>query len=119
MIGNFIDGALNQRDIVIKGDGTAVRSYLYAADLVIWLLRILHKGENKEIYNVGSSKEITIRQLAEKLGRVQVNVKKESNAVINRYVPCVDKAKLELEVDENYSINEMINKTISFYRKSF
>lgn len=52
-IGNFIKDAMENRDIIIKGDGRPLRSYLYTADLVIWLLTMLLKSENKSIYNVG------------------------------------------------------------------
>lgn len=118
--GNFINDVIHQKDIVIKGDGTAVRSYLYAADLVTWLMRILSKGKDKDIYNVGSSREFTIKQLAEQStkGIVGVIVQKNPGAITSRYVPCVDKAKLELRLNENYSISDMVDQTISFYSKS-
>ena len=56
-ISNFIDNVINNRDIIIKGDGSPIRSYLYTADLILWLYTILLKAENNSIYNVGGGME--------------------------------------------------------------
>lgn len=64
-LSSFLCDALHRRDIVIQGDGTAVRSYMYAADMVVWLLALLSRGEHGKPYNVGSDVPITIAGLAE------------------------------------------------------
>ncbi len=113
--GNFIDDVLNDRDIEIQGDGTAMRSYLYAADLVVWLLRILSLGKPSEVYNVGSPYHIDIATLANEISLNKVSVSILSNGYGKKYVPCVEKAKKELNLDIYTSLQQSIIKTFKFH----
>ena len=63
-IGNFIRDGISDGPIKVRGDGTAVRSYMYAADMVVALLAILVRGEANRPYNVGSPEAISMRDLA-------------------------------------------------------
>ncbi|TDV34723.1 dTDP-glucose 4,6-dehydratase [Paraburkholderia caballeronis] len=102
-IGNFIRDALGKEQIVIRGDGKSVRSYLYAADLAVWLMKLLLNGRDREIYNVGSDAEVTIGDLARTViatlapfKRVVIEGAVNSPGAGNRYIPSIDRAREQL-----------------------
>ena len=119
-MGNFIRDGLNGGPIIVKGDGTTIRSYLYADDLAEWLWTILLKGNTGEAYNVGSDEAITISDLAHLVsncfdGKPEVIIKGKPNPKKDRYVPDVEKVKRDLGVSERVSLFEGIQKTIAFH----
>jgi dTDP-glucose 4,6-dehydratase len=117
-IGNFMQDCLDGRDIVIKGDGTPLRSYLYADDLVEWLFAILERGKSGRPYNVGSDKAVSITELAEEVlkvlnpsGKAQTLVA-ASNATPSVYVPCVARAVGELGLRVSVHLEDAIRKSM-------
>lgn len=113
-IGNFIGDCLAGRDIEIRGDGTPCRSYLYADDLVEWLLAVLERGQTARPYNVGSAKSVSIRELAETVratlgGACEVRVLSEPKpGPASVYVPVVSRACAELGVRETVGLEDAI-----------
>lgn len=121
-IGNFIRDALKGGPIIVNGDGTPLRSYLYAADLAIWLWTVLFKGGAATAYNVGSDTPISIAELAHKIATIvsnkcEVQITKKPSLITerNRYVPSIDKARTELGLDCRIGLEESIKRTIQFY----
>ena len=124
--GNFIRNGLEGKTINILGDGTPYRSYLYAADLAIWLWTILLSGKPGRAYNVGSDKEISIADLAERVSRqfekqpeIKIAKKPTSGAKPARYVPSIERAKKELGLCCWVDLDEAIKRTIQFYSGSY
>ena len=68
--GNFVRDAVAYRPILIKGDGTPLRSYLHPADLAIWLLGLLAQAPRQTAINVGSDEPISILELATRVSRI-------------------------------------------------
>ena len=64
-INNFVRDGLHGGPIRILGDGATVRSYLYPADMAVWLLAILASGRSGESYNVGSAEAVTLSAAAQ------------------------------------------------------
>jgi len=107
-IGNFVRDALNSDAIVLNSNGTAVRSYLHGADLAIWLLTLLVRGESGQAYNVGSDQPISIADLAHRVisrvapGKPLKILGKEGDLVRSFYVPDIGRARaLGLDVWTN------------------
>jgi len=116
-IGNFIRDAMGGGPIKVNGDGSPYRSYLYAADLAIWLWTILFSGQSCRPYNVGSGDAHTIAELAQKvagqLGNVPVVVARPAKVGFpaERYVPLVTRADEELGLRPSVSLEQAIQRT--------
>jgi nucleoside-diphosphate-sugar epimerase len=124
-IGNFIGDVLAGRAIAIAGDGTPRRSYLYAADLTVWLWTMLFRAPALVPINVGSAHDVSIRELAETVAQVlalgtEIRIAKEAvpGAPAARYVPCVKRAEELLGLRETVVLEEAIRRTAAWYRAS-
>jgi len=123
-VGNFIKDGLENKSIQIQGDGTTLRSYLHAADLTVWLWTILVLGKPGAVYNVGSDQEVSIFELATKIGSafgntmdIVVSQKAIPGKTPDQYVPDITLAKKELSLDCRIDIDDAIWRTIDFYKK--
>ncbi len=117
-IGNFIRDALRGGPIQIKGDGTPFRSYLYAADLTIWLWTILFRGQSCRPYNVGSARGLPISEVANAVNaafenklKITIAQKAVAGKPVSRYVPSTERAEQELNLRERILLNDSIRKT--------
>ena len=121
--GDFLADVLDGNPIRIGGDGTAVRSYLYAADLAIWLWTMLLRGEPARAYNVGSPEALSIRRLAELMASelapgtlIEVEHRAVPGAAGARYVPSVERAEAELGLRVRVALPDALRRTYDFYR---
>jgi dTDP-glucose 4,6-dehydratase len=115
--GNFIRDALAGRMVRVESAGTAIRSYLYAADLTIWLWTILIRAKSGAIYNVGSEEGVSIAELAQRVANVigaagfEVLGKPDPGWNPGRYVPATALIRRELGVEAMVGLDEAIRRT--------
>jgi nucleoside-diphosphate-sugar epimerase len=123
-IGNFIGDVLGGKSIEIRGDGTARRSYLYAADLAVWLWTILFRAPSLMPINVGSGNDVNILELARIVAKTlnpETKIHIAKKAVLGsspgHYVPSVDRARELLGLQETVGMEEAIRRTAAWYTR--
>lgn len=121
--GNFLRDAMAGKPLEIRGDGTPLRSYLYAAEMAAWLWTMLLRGDNGRAYNVGSGHAVSIAELAGAIGREvqpQPEVRIAQQAVpgrpSDRYVPDVRRAEEELGLRCQVDLSEAIRRTLRWWQ---
>ncbi len=68
VIPNFVRQALTGEDITVFGDGSQSRCFTHVSDVVEALIQLAeHPQAVGEVYNIGSSQEVTILELAERI----------------------------------------------------
>jgi nucleoside-diphosphate-sugar epimerase len=124
-LGNFVRDALVGKPIIVRGDGTALRSYLYAADLATWLWTLLFAGRPGEAYNVGSEEAVSIAELAclvaTEIGDgcpVEIRGTPILGRLPERYVPSTRKAQAELGLTASVSLRDGVRRMAGWLRSS-
>lgn len=120
---DFLKNVLNNENIVLKSDGSSIRTYTYVSDAILAMLLILLKSKDI-VYNVSDENSITsIRQLAQTM--VNINPNKNLQLVFNisdqNQKGCAsfktgilssEKIRKELKWNPRYSIPEGFKRTL-------
>ncbi len=122
-IGNFIGDALAGRPVHVRGDGTPVRSYLYAADMAAWSWAMLADERAAfGTYNVGSEDAVSIAETARVVAAVVEPAVGVSIALAGTcgagdvYVPSTRKARRELGLRQTVGLVEAVRRTVAWHR---
>ena len=125
-IGNFLADGLKGKDIVIRGSGTEVRSYLYLGDLVVWLTKALAFHDRLNVYNVGSMEAVSLAELARRVAAatspsIKVRVLGENapqTSASPYYVPATDRINQLLNVKQWVNLDSSIERTALYIRRA-
>jgi nucleoside-diphosphate-sugar epimerase len=122
--GNFLRDALAGGPIRVRGDGSALRSYLHPADLIVWLLGILVRGRHGQAYNVGSDEVVSTAQLARRIAgaiepKPEVVIQSvQAEGPQNIYLPNITRARTELGLDVRIELSGAIARTLEFFEEA-
>ncbi|WP_293764893.1 NAD(P)-dependent oxidoreductase [uncultured Aquitalea sp.] len=118
-IGNFIRDARAKKDIVIGGDGTPLRSYLYAADLATALIKMLVRARSGVPYNIAGAEVLSIKELAALVAKchgvsadsIKIMTPAVPGAEVNKYLADIEKASQEGLLSNATSLADAIVRT--------
>ena len=119
VVASFIKNALNNKDIIIEGDGKQKRDFINITDVVnAFLLMGSEESAKNQIINFGTGKGITIVELAEKI----IKISNSSSKVVHtksrdgdgHYVCDYKKAKMILGWEPEMGINEGLKEMIEW-----
>ncbi len=120
----FIQLALEDKDIMIHGDGNQIRAWCYIDDFLDGLLLgLTHPNAIGESFNIGNARAvITIYGLAQTVVRVlrsnsQLRFEERSGPDVELRVPSVDKARNLVGFHARIDLEEGISRTAEYYRK--
>lgn len=63
VVSTFIYNILHQKELIVYGDGSVVRDYLYIDDAVQAIINIFDDDAKEKLYNVGSGKGMSINEI--------------------------------------------------------
>jgi nucleoside-diphosphate-sugar epimerase len=118
--GNFLRDAHAGGPILVRGDGTALRSYLYPTDLVVGLLRLLLRGERGRAYNIGSDVSVSTGELARRIAAACVPspeviiLSAQAPGPPNIYLCDISRARTELGLSVTVPLDEAIRRTLAW-----
>lgn len=121
---NFVNNIIKGKNIIMKSDGSAIRSFSYIADVTVAFFKVLLDGENGEAYNVGDKDSyISIKELAEMF--ISLAPKKQLKLIIKKQTADISnkdkKTLMSFKKVENlnwkcaFSLKEGLKRTVESY----
>lgn len=123
VVSNFINQALEGKDITIYGDGKQTRSFCYVDDLIRGLIKMMNSDDKiTGPINLGNPAEFTISELANMIIR---KINTNSSVVYNQLPkddpikrkPDITKAKKLLDWEPTIKLSDGLDMTIEYFRR--
>lgn len=119
VVPNFLRQALEEDPITIYGDGSQTRSFCYVDDLIEGVVKLMDSNLSRPV-NLGSTSEITIKELAEMVKKVTNSQSSLTYEPLpeddpKKRRPDIDRAKSKLGWEPTTELQEGLKKTIPYF----
>jgi UDP-glucose 4-epimerase len=120
VISNFIEQALSEKPLVIRGDGLQTRNFIYAEDLAEGNVAAIQPSARNKTFNLDGRRPISVREIAETiqnlLGSVKIRYEDERAGDFQGGVISSQKAMAELGWSPKSELKQGISKYIDWRR---
>jgi nucleoside-diphosphate-sugar epimerase len=120
---HFANSAIENSDIEVHSDGSAIRSWCYVEDMVDAMMRVVSQDVAiGQVFNIGNPYATsTILELARKIvflsgSKSEIRFKTISYPDVEMRVPSIEKAKKLLGYKPRVDYEEGLKRTIDWYR---
>jgi len=129
VVPRFVNWALDNEPILVYGDGLQQRCFCNVLD-VVEAIHLLSENSAAigQVFNIGSSEEVTIHELAERI-RIRTGSTSEIKSIpyeqayeagfedFRRRVPALDKIRQLVEWEPTTSLDDTIDQIIAYHRE--
>lgn len=110
------------RKFLIQGSGNETRAFAYVSDVVDGIIKMYERGGHREIYHIGTEDEVSIKVLAEKIGRamnldLEITPSERAVGATTRRCPDIRKIRM-LGYNPSISLERGLIETIGWYRNN-
>ena len=107
VVPKFIEAALNNKDLIIHGKGNQTRSFTWVNDVIEYFYLLSNKKLYGEIYNIGQTEEISIKELAELI----IKLSNSNSKIVYKTHEEVYGSKFEDPMRRTPSIDKIVEAT--------
>src|SRR6266702_4387193 len=121
VIFNFVKRALNGESLIIDGDGSQYRNFIFVVDLAKGNVAALQPTAKNQIYNLEGIRPVTIKEVAETISRiidgVRIEYREARPGDFKGRIAANDKALKQLGWKPTVDLEEGVRKYVEWYRK--
>lgn len=124
VVTKMVVAALQNRDLIIEGNGEQIRTFCWVGDVVDGLIQLMQAlpADHTRVLNLGSDQEVSILDLARKIialtgSRSRIIHTTGRSEGIQRRVPDLTATRRELDWMPTTSLDEGLKRTINYIEK--